>query len=137
MNINKFTILILLFFSQNSIALELVVSRGGTTVYIEETSIKRDGDVVQAVSVSSFDKPTQIRGSGRYLNKQSIKYLTSFDCRGQQFYTQEAVWYDEPLAKGQGHTISSNVQPQWIGQESKLYKGNLNVDIMKIVCSKR
>lgn len=135
---NKFLIsLSLLIFSQITAAWELVVSRGGSNVYIEKSSIRHDGDVVQALWISSSDKPFMIRASGNYMSKQSIKYLTSYDCIGQQFYNQEVVWYDEPMAKGQGHTISSRIKPQWIGQESKRAKGNLNVDIMKFVCNKK
>lgn len=118
-------------------ALEFVVERGGSTVHVDRQSIRKTADTVQAVWISSSKKGIRVRASGGYLEKRSIKYLTTFDCVNKQFFVQETVWYDGPLAQGNGHTFSSRVKPQWVGPESKLYQGNLNVDVMHVVCTKR
>ena len=114
-----------------------LATRGGTTAYIDTSSIRRSDGVAQALVLSSFAEPTSVRVAGGRLRKQSITYLTSFDCATKSFLVQETIWYDAPMVTGAAHTISSRVRPQWIGPESKLYTGNLNVDALSMVCAKR
>ena len=92
---------------------------------------------IGALVLSSFSEPTRLRVAGGPLRKQSITYLTSFDCASKSFFVQETVWYDAPMAGGAAHTISSRVKPQWVSPDSKLYAGNLNVDILMVLCGKR
>ncbi len=114
-----------------------ITTRGGTAAYIDTASIRSSDAIVQAVVLSSFAEPTRVRVAGGPLHKQSITYLTSFDCASKSFFVQQTVWYDAPMASGAAHTISSRARPQWVGPESKLYQGNLNVDALAMLCAKR
>ena len=126
---------IVIVLSESAMAWDFVVSRGGATVYLDKSSIRRDGEIIQAISVSSFDKPTNIKYYGNYIGVQSITSLTSFDCLSKQFFVQESIWYSGPIAGGQAYKTTKNKNPWWIKPETKLYQGNLNVDVMKVVCN--
>lgn len=114
-----------------------ITTRGKTAAYIDTASVRRSDATVQALVLSSFDEPTRVRVAGGSLRKQSITYLTSFDCASKSFLVQQTVWYDGPMAGGAAHSISSRVKPQWVGPESKLYSGNLNADALTLLCPKR
>ena len=114
-----------------------VTTKGGTSAYFDASSVRRSDATLQALVLSSFSEPTRLRVAGGPLRKQSITYLTSFDCASKSFFVQVTVWYDAPMAGGAAHTIISRVKPQWVSPDSKLYAGNLNVDILMVLCGKR
>ncbi len=136
-NLIKYSIFFIsIIFTQNTLAWDFVVSRGGTSVYIQKTSIERNGEFIQAVSVSNSTEGHRIKTPGGYLRKKSIRSLTIYDCIGKKFALQDSIWYDEEFAQGQGYRDSKITTFFWIGPESKIYERNLNVEIMKIVCAK-
>lgn len=111
-----------------------VVERGQDDVYLYLTSIRREGNLLQARWVSNSSEPMRLRSRQMSFQKQSIFYLSTFDCVSRSFAVQEAIWHDEKFARGTGHQTNYVSSTMWRGPSDKLYKDNLNVDVLNIVC---
>lgn len=111
-----------------------VTEKGGANVFYDRTTVKRSNGVVSAQWVSNFVKPQSLRfGTGR-ISKLSLRYDSRFDCATRAYIVDRSIWFDESYAQGQGHILGASTTPTWRTPDNQHYAGNLNTDVLAVLC---
>lgn len=102
MKMSKFLFLILFFFTTSSFASwKFLAENGGSKVYIESSSLKKSGSIVDVTWLSDMEPHTSGGRRGRPLvTITSIRFDSQLDCANRKYRIVNRSSYSDHLAVG-------------------------------------
>lgn len=130
MKINKFLLFILLFVSTSSFASwKFIAEDGGSKVYIETSTLKKSGSIVDVAWLSDMEPHTFGGRRGRpIVTITSIRFDSQFDCTNRKYRIVNRSSFSDHLAVG--YVDGEFVNGSW----QELKNMSLWIIVMNTVC---
>lgn len=130
MKINKFLLFILLFVSTSSFASwKFIAEDGGSKVYIETSTLKKSGSIVDVAWLSDMEPHTSGGRRGRpIVTITSIRFDSQFDCTNRKYRIVNRSSFSDHLAVG--YVDGEFVNGSW----QELKNMSLWIIVMNTVC---